>query len=171
MIGSFQFAPLRFLNTFFVAFHIFADPFTSIYNLLSKLASQQEIYYLCQSSSLPKDLKKDVAIILAGNEDWHSLLCYVSAEDNPFWAFESHSSTIGKLEGLEELLSDYTDFTIRNHRIDKIQLAARELSDSRLNGLGKTSIGTISYLAALGMAFVRVTKGEFNNRTGHSLAL
>lgn len=160
MVGSFQFAPLRFRNTLFVAFHIYADPLTSIYNL-------------CQKSKLPKDIRRDVAILLAGNEDWHSLLCYVSAENTPFCSDEAHSSTIRKLMAIEELLKECResgDSTMKEYRIDKIQLAARELSDSRLNGLGKTSIGTLSYLVALGMAFVRVTKGEFNNRTGHSLA-
>ena len=89
MIGSFQFAPLRLTNTVFVACHVFANPITSIYNLLSKLAWQKEIHDLCQRSQLSESLKKSVAILLAANDDWHSYLQFISANSGDESLLES----------------------------------------------------------------------------------
>lgn len=81
LIGSFQFARLKLLNTVFVPLQLIADSFTSIYNLLTKLATQQEIYRMWQNSSLPDSAKKSVAILLAAYEDWDTYFLYVSTQN------------------------------------------------------------------------------------------
>jgi hypothetical protein len=172
LIGSFQFARLRLLNTVFVALHFMADPFTSIYNLLTKLATQQEIYRRCQNSSLPDSAKKSVAIILAAYEDWESYFLYVSTQNGEDLAKKMESSMTANLNILRHQLTDGRPHLrhLRDQRINKCQQAAKELSDCRINGLGKTLLGTVNYIVALVMAFLHVTQGDFNNRTGHSMA-
>jgi hypothetical protein len=172
LIGSFQFARLRFLNTVFVALHLIADPFTSIYNLLTKLATQQEIYQRCQNSSLPGSAKKSVAIVLAAYEDWESYFLYLSAQNGEDLANKMKNSITKKLNILQHQLNDERSHLrhLRDQRINECQQAAKELSDCRINGLGKTLLGTVNYIVALVMAFLHVTQGNFNNRTGHSMA-
>jgi len=172
LIGSFQFARLRLLNTAFVALHFMADSFTSIYNLLTKLATQQEIYQRCQNSSLPESAKKSVAIILAAYEDWESYFLYVSTQNGEDLARKMESSMTANLNILQHKLTEERPHLhdLRDQRINECQLAAKELSDCRINGLGKTLLGTVNYMVALVMAFLHVTQGDFNNRTGHSMA-
>ncbi|KAF4625696.1 hypothetical protein G7Y89_g12464 [Cudoniella acicularis] len=74
------------------------------------------------------------------------------------------------LRSLNNLLADNTDPILHDHRVNECQLAARALSDSHQSGIAKTIIGTANYFVALGLAFTHVANGEFNNRTGHSLA-
>lgn len=172
LIGSFQFARLRFLNTIFVALHLMADPFTSIYNLLTKLATQQEIYQRCQNSSLPGSARKSVAIVLAAYEDWESYFLYLSTQKGEDLANKIETSITRNLNILQQQLTDNRPHLghLRDQRINECQQAAKELSDWRVNGLGKTLLGTINYIIALIMAFLRITQGDFNNRTGHSMA-
>ncbi|KAH8667522.1 hypothetical protein BGZ60DRAFT_515846 [Tricladium varicosporioides] len=174
LIASFEFAPLRFLNTVFIATHIFASPITSIYNLLSKLAIQQEIWNLSQHNSLDKSVNKSLAVLVTAYQDWSILLTQISpkSQDDIETASSSISSQTPRdtLTALQTLLLDKSDPNIQEHRINECQIVARELSDARKAGIGKMMIGTVNYFVALGMALTHVTKGDFNNRTGHSLA-
>ena len=175
LIASFEFAPLRYTNTLFVAVHIFAAPISSIYNLLCKIAAQQEIWDMSQVKSLDESVNKSLAILVVAYQDWSTLLTQLSSEsqENDIEATStSFSSQTPKqmLTTLQDLLVDDSDPILRAHRVNECQIAARELSDARKAGIGKMMIGTLNYFVALGMAFTHISKGDFNNRTGHSLA-
>jgi hypothetical protein len=154
----------------FVALHLMADPFTSIFNLLTKLATHQRIYDDCQRSEMPDAVKKSMAILLAAYEDWASYFLSFERGTEDDLKREFSDSMEKTSKALQFLLCDQQFPLLNNARIMECQAAAKELSDSRAKGLGKTLIGNINYLVTLVLAFIKVNKGDFNNRTGHSIA-
>lgn len=48
--------------------------------------------------------------------------------------------------------------------------AANEMSDCRVSGLVKTLLGLMNYTAALAASFIHIEKGDYNYRTGHTIA-
>lgn len=170
LVGSFQFAPLRLLNTMFVALHLMADPFTSIFSLLTKLATHQKIYNDCQRPEIPDAARKSMAILLAAYEDWESYFLFLKRGNKDDLTKALSDSMKKTSEALQHLLCDQQFPLFNDARIMECQAAAKELSDSRVNGLAKTLIGNANYFVTLVLAFIQVNKGNFNNRTGHSIA-
>ena len=102
-------------------------------------------------------------------EDWESYFISISSHDGENLAVEVSGSMISRLGEFERLLEEGKSI-VREQRVNAIQSAAKELSDARINGLGKMIIGTTNYVVTLINAFATVIHGDFNNRTGHSMA-
>ncbi|KAH6714515.1 hypothetical protein BKA61DRAFT_723225 [Leptodontidium sp. MPI-SDFR-AT-0119] len=160
LIGSFQFAQLGRLNGFLVFCNILACPWTSIYNLLTKLAAYQDIHRQCHRLPFRPDTRRSVAIIVASLDDWQQCLACLSHE----W------SSMGRIVSLARSVIASNDTRLRTSIFHEFHLAAQDLSDARVNGLGKTSLGTANYIIAVWMALWNVARGDLNNRTGHSMA-
>lgn len=148
-----------------------ADPWSSNFSLLTKLAAQQRIYHLCHASpKIPTAAKKSLTILLAAYEELESQnLIHVYRKEKELGAALS-ASIVKRFSRMEALIFNSRSENFRNKRIMEVQKAAKTLSDTRTNGLGKILIGTINYIVALGLAFTHTILGNFNNRTGHSIA-
>jgi hypothetical protein len=190
LIGSFQYAQFGLWNMMWVAYHIMADPITSCYNLLSKLASYQSMYDRSQDLKLYHDddnlqeseydaIKKDIRIILNAHEDWELFLLslgYQQYPENEPAIQEKQSlaremnAWLERMWGLvvQDLMVD--DQAVRHRRIHAVQVAAKKLSDARLNGFEKSILGLLNYIAAMIFSLIDIIHGDFNNRTGHSMA-
>lgn len=170
LVGSFLFSPLRFRNTVAVALHLLSDPLDSISCLLIKLATYQKIYNECQRLKVPDDMKAQLARLLAAYEDWILLFLVLAGcpEDDLAEAVCASMSEI--MKALESSMRNKRFPLLHAARVMEIESAAKALSDSRVNGVGKIQIGIVNYAVTLGLAFTHVINGDFNNRTGHSVA-
>lgn len=163
LMGSFQFAQIGNWNFVLVTFHSMADPWTSIYNLLSKLAAYRDIRRRCQFGD--SATQRAMSIILASYDDWWPCLEMASGNEN-----RQEDLLKSKIASFIYLLSDSRFPTLQMERVNEIRAAARELSDARLNSVGKVLLGTVNYGIAVFLALVNISKGKLNNRYGHSLA-
>jgi hypothetical protein len=72
------------------------------------------------------------------------------------------------------LISYLSDTSIPCHesctRLNACLKAAKDLSDCHANGTWKTILGTLNYFVAVFIAFMATFRGQFNNRTGRSIA-
>ncbi|KAH0538530.1 hypothetical protein FGG08_004863 [Glutinoglossum americanum] len=166
LVGTMQVAQLGIRNTALVALHLLADPFVFTWSLLSKLASNQRYYFLCRRSRLPEALQEAVAMILASFEEWGN--CLVEEKLSNGGDGRSPPERHEPLERLEGLLVAQGLY----ERTQGICLAAAQsLSDCRAPGVWKSFLGTLSYIVAFVVSFYHTSKGEFNRRTGVSIAL
>jgi hypothetical protein len=160
LISLAQFAPLRRRNTAAVVLHLLGDPISSTAHLLWKLQNTQEYYAECRAS-LRADLRRPASIILSAYEEW----------ENFWYAKHTHrwsSAATGRRNRIAEFIRWVS--ADEETRIKACQRAANELALWRAPGLWKTSIGIINYVVAISLAFIKVINGDFNNRTGHSIA-
>jgi len=163
LIGSMHFVPLGKWNAAQVTVHLLADPINSLRCLLSKLATYQWWHDRGQRCmELPPETRKDIAMIMLAYDAWQEILtCRAGHQIEP--TGEDVFETLQKW--LEESPQDK-----RLARLDACRTAAYELADCRASGLSKTLIGTVNYVVIIGASLVHIINGDFNNRTGHSIA-
>lgn len=189
LIGSMHYASLGVVNTISVIIHLLGDPISSLESLLSKLRRLQKHHRRCARdlAYLPLGVQKAVAMILAAYEEWdHDIPVYMvqavqfglKAQKNE-GEFAILKDEIEKQEQTKDMFRILKDWlgTSRHFSSSK-QLqrqrvclqAANELSDCRVSGLVKTLLGLVNYFAALLASFIHIEKGDYNNRTGHTIA-
>jgi hypothetical protein len=161
LISLAQFAPLRRRNSAAVVLHLLGDPISSTAHLLWKLENTREYYAECQVR-LPTDLRRSAAIILSAYEEWENV-----------W-YEKHpkhrsSAASGRKKKVVADLAEWLKVDEETRR-EVCLRAAKELVLWRAPGLWKTSIGILNYVVAVSLAFIKVVNGDYNNRTGHSIA-
>ena len=190
LIGSLHYASLGFWNIVHVIIHLLADPISSFESLLSKLRRLQEHHKRCSRdlAFLPTRIQRAVAMILAAYEEWeHDLAVYAPQTVQQRLARP-------KANGYEEVAGDEAKdevqapdmFHILKHwlgtsgqasnpkqvqRRTACLQAANEISDCRDSGLPKTLLGVVNYIVAVAASFFHIAAGQYNNRTGHSIAM
>jgi len=166
LIGSMHFVPLGIWNAVQVTAHLLADPINSFRCLLSKLATYQWWYNKGQRCmELPTETRKDIAMIMMAYDAWQEISsCRVGHQIEPPGeeVFEALKNWLRESPQVPEIK--------RLARLDACRTAAYELADCRASGLSKTLIGTVNYVIIIGASLVHVYNGDFNNRTGHSIA-
>lgn len=166
LIGSMHFVPLGKWNAAQVTVHLLADPINSLRCLLSKLATYQFWYNEGQRcTDLPAETRKDIAMIMLAYDAWQEILSCRAGhqiEPTPKDVFETLQEWLRESQQLPE--------EKRLARLNACRTAAYELADCRASGLSKTLIGTVNYVVIIGASLVHIINGDFNNRTGHSIA-
>lgn len=166
LIGSMHFVPLGKWNAVQVTVHLLADPINSFRCLLSKLATYQRWYATGQSSdTLPPETGKDIAMILLSYDAWQEILSCREGHVMTPTAEEMERTLTTWLEG-----SPGMPEIKRLARLRACRTAANELADCRASGLSKTLIGTSNYVVIIAASLVHIVNGDFNDRTGHSIA-
>lgn len=167
LIGSMQFAPLGWKNVGCVIVHLVSDPNSCFESLLSRLHALKEHSKHCQRISwLPVRVRHAVAAIVAAREE-----CDVHIEAYAPHATKTSSSTGDLYDDLQIYLGHTLQPTPKQQsRRNACVQAANELSDTRICTMSKAIFGTVNYMAVVIAAFLHVQDGEFNNRTGHSMA-
>ena len=166
LIGSMHFVPLGKWNGLQVILHVLGDPINSFRCLLSKLATYQRWHLRGLScTTLGSETRKDLARIMLAYDAWQEVLsCRQGHQVNPT-AEEMLTQMTNWLEDCPQVPE-----TKRIARLNACRAAANELSDCRVAGFAKTLIGTVNYVVIIIASLVHINKGEFNNRTGHSIA-
>jgi hypothetical protein len=187
LIGTFQFAAFGIWNALFVAVHLLSDPLTAIFCLLAKLANDRTRHEKCVRDLRFSDQEcRSVAAILSAYDEWEHC---IKAVDLTNCACRTPPSTYCDCISLDEfnlagegtyniliqLLTPSQDVRdiapgFPDELMNACMAAAKELVDSRANGLWKTSLGTLNYVAVCILAFLRTAKDDVNTRTGHSIA-
>ena len=186
LIGSLPFAPLGTRNMVWVIVHLLADPISSFESQVSRLAYLQRRLKYCHSylGQMPDKLKKAIAMITIAHED--------SGPDAD-QEVRRPSITRGRGQGREQFdserfimkdppaLLDVSNVLLGENalRLDRKQQlqqihyleAANQLSDVRNSALSKAAFGVLVYLVTVAAAFVHVSADEFDDRTGHSVAM
>ncbi|KAI9781136.1 MAG: hypothetical protein M1839_006244 [Geoglossum umbratile] len=190
LVGTMYFSPFGPTNTLSVVLHLLADPIMSMWSLLSKLAANRRYIRLCQlAPNLPDGVRRHTAMILSAYEEWSISFLAEKARRDSCTSMTSRRSSYAtshlKTPTVEERETAMatTAATLINHlsdtntscdescaRLNACLKAAKDLSDSRANGTWKTVLGTFNYLVAVFIAFMSILRGQFNNRTGHSIA-
>jgi flagellar biosynthesis/type III secretory pathway chaperone len=98
-----------------------ADPWSSNFSLLTKLAAQQRIYHLCHASrKIPTTAKKSLALLLAA---------YEYRKEEELGAALS-ASIVNRFSRMEALIFNSRSVNFRNKRIMEVEEAAKTLSDT-----------------------------------------
>ncbi|KAI9766014.1 MAG: hypothetical protein M1840_007021 [Geoglossum simile] len=169
LIGSFQYAALGIRNALFVAVHLLSDPCTTIFSLLAKLANDKARHETCRKDLRRSDHEcRSVAAILSAYDEWED--CMKAADNVPLG--DHNLAGEGTYNALSQLLAPSQDITpgFSDELMGACMAAAKELVDSRADGLWKTSLGVLNYVAVCILAFLRTVVGEVNTRTGHTIA-
>jgi hypothetical protein len=108
-----------------------ADPWSSNFSLLTKLAAQQRIYHLCHASrKIPTTAKKSLALLLAAYEELESQnLIHVYRKEEELGAALS-ASIVNRFSRMEALIFNSRSVNFRNKRIMEVEEAAKTLSDT-----------------------------------------
>lgn len=186
LIGSMHYASFGFWNIIFVIIHLLGDPISSFESLLSKLRRLQKHQRRCtrELSCLPLRVQKSVAMILVAYEEWDHEIPVYAKKLSVNHKRDHHG--YARLEGepveeqnpdmlhiLKEWLGPSTlpPEPKQSQRRHACLQAANEMSDCRDSGFSKTLLGVINYITTVAASFVHVAAGDFNNRTGHSIAM
>jgi hypothetical protein len=176
LIGLMQYSPLGRRNTIAVVLHMLGDPINHMAHLLWKLHNTTEFYDLCQTPLLPHDVQRPAAMILSATEEWENV-----------WYAEILRSPASKKARIRASMKARvrvsTEARVRVfsawYRIDpqaeqtKLTAclkAANNLTECRVSGLWKTSLGVLNYVVAVALAFLHIINGDYDNRIGHSIA-
>jgi hypothetical protein len=167
LICSMQFAPLGWKNVACVVVHLIADPNSNLESLLSKMdALKEHSEQARRLSHLPRRVQQAVAAILAAREE-----CDVYTEEYAPHTRRRSSVTDDLFRELHVYLGGTVNSTMKQQtRRNACLQAANELSDARDRTMAKTIIATINYIVVVVVAFLHIYDGDFNNRTGHSIA-
>ena len=187
LIGSMHYASFGFWNTVFVIIHLLGDPVSSFESLLSKLRRLQKHHDICvgELSALPRHVQKAVAMILAAYEEWdHEIPVYseklsakYKGEHYEYAKLEDEAEEMEQNPDMFHILNEWlgSSTEVLNPKLVQRRCAylqaANEMSDCRDSGFSKTLLGVINYITVVAASFVHVAAGEFNNRTGHSIAM
>ncbi|KAF2261446.1 hypothetical protein CC78DRAFT_619403 [Lojkania enalia] len=160
LIGLAQFGPFRRRNAAAVVLHLLGDPISSTAHLLWKLQNTREYYLECQARML-NDQRRSAAVILSAYEEWENV-----------WYAKRTDLRSPPASRRKDRVADFTEWLEcdRETRGEACLRAADELARWRAHGLWKTFIGILNYVVAISLAFIKVNSGEYNNRTGHSIA-
>lgn len=187
LIGSMHYASLGAVNTISVIIHLLGDPISSFESLLSKLRRLQKHHRECARdlAYLPNEVQKAVAMILAAYEEWdHDVPVYMAqgvqfglkpqknGDESAMLKNENQEQHKDMFHVLKDWLSTSRHFS-SSKQLQKQRVclqAANEMSDCRVSGLAKTLLGLMSYAAALATSFIHIKKGDYNYRTGHTIA-
>lgn len=189
LIGSMHYASLGFVNIISIIIHLLGDPISSFESLLSKIRRLQKHHRRCARdlAYLPLRVQKAVAMILAAYEEWdHDVPVYTvqalqlrlrpQKNDDEFALPKNKIESREQKKGMFHNLKDWLGTSKRFSSSKQLQRqrvclqAANEMSDCRVSGMVKTLLVVANYIAALVAAFIHVQKGEYNNRTGHTIA-
>jgi hypothetical protein len=201
LIGTTQTAELGLMNKIRVVLQLLANPFAAVACLLSKLALNQSFHELAVSKlpSLDPATQKAFAVVLASYEEWEN--CIVEkvlssrrgGVNSIEGLLETQETDLGALHGnfrrgsaqerLERLIGqqDYEpvataqlhDAYVRASHCCRLAAltASHGLSNCRSKDLSKAFIGIITYVTSFSLSFVQIYQGNFNRRTGGSIAL
>ena len=160
IIGLAQFGPFRRRNKVAVLLHLLADPISSVGHLLWKLQNTRD-YYTGFQANIPADIRRSATTILSAYEEWENVW-YAERTD------AISPPTSRRKERVAEFI-EWLQFDEKTRR-EACLRAADKLAAWRASSLWTAFIGILNYVVAISLAFIKVASGEFNNRTGHSIA-
>jgi hypothetical protein len=158
LIGSFHFNYAKTISM--DVLHVLSDPIGTLWSLLSRMEANQ-----CYSEQYPKQYSKQCSEEKKPKDHWAPFAIIRSALDECSDA--KHYRHNGRDQNLDTTLKSYMK---KYPRAEIFLEAAKNLCECRVNSAVKITIGTLTYIWATTSAFSHAIDGDFNNRTGHSIA-